>query len=138
MPWLKTIAISPWTDLAQTGPSIVAGADADPLLTEPLLSASAALYLNGHSADDPRASPLAAAVALPPLRSHVGSEEILLDDTLRLRARARSTTIVATAILATVSSGMNERRSHGEARPTNLSPERAVRAGRDDRRYTDR
>jgi acetyl esterase/lipase len=86
---LAGVLISPWTDLGQTGASIVDRADADPLLTQALLSASAQLYLDGHPVNDQRASPLfGEPLRLPPLTIHVGTHEILLDDTLRYVARA--------------------------------------------------
>jgi monoterpene epsilon-lactone hydrolase len=41
-------------------------------------------YLNGHDAGDPFASPLLADLAgLPPVRVHVGADEVLLDDSRR-------------------------------------------------------
>ena len=46
-------------------------------------------YLNGHDAGDPFASPLLADLrGLPPLRVHVGEDEVLLDDSTRFVERA--------------------------------------------------
>lgn len=76
--------MSPWTDLALTGESVESRADADPLLTKETLLAAAQSYLGTHDPRDPLASPLYAALSdLPPIRVHVGEDEILLDDSIR-------------------------------------------------------
>lgn len=47
----------------------------------------ASVYLGGASPDDPRASPLYAALhGLPPVLLHVSSHELLLDDATRVHA----------------------------------------------------
>jgi acetyl esterase/lipase len=75
------VALSPWTDLALTGPSYQQRAEADPVLTPEALATSAQLYLNGTSVLDPMASPLYGNVmGLPPIQIHVGVDEVLLDD----------------------------------------------------------
>jgi epsilon-lactone hydrolase len=46
-------------------------------------------YLDGHDASDPFASPiLADLTGLPPIRVHVGDDEVLLDDSVRFVERA--------------------------------------------------
>ena len=46
-------------------------------------------YLNGHSPEDPLASPLFANLkGLAPIRVHVGNDEVLLDDSIRFVERA--------------------------------------------------
>lgn len=61
----------------------------DPALEREGLLAMAELYLKGAAADTPLASPLQADLAgLPPVLIQVGSAEILLDDAVRLAARA--------------------------------------------------
>jgi len=86
------VLISPWVDLACTGVTMRSKADADPALTRAGLLANAALYLGTRSLETPLASPLHAELAhltrLPPLLVQVGTAEILLDDALRLAARA--------------------------------------------------
>ena len=73
--------ISASTDLALTGESMEARADADPLSTRGSLSSLARLYLVGHDPQDPLASPLYGdLVGLPPVMMHVGEDDILLDD----------------------------------------------------------
>src|SRR5436190_5944134 len=75
--------MSPWTDLALTGASMQARAEADPLSTEQELAAAARVYLGDHDRRDPLASPLYGDLAgLPPVRIDVGEDEILLDDSV--------------------------------------------------------
>lgn len=76
--------MSPWTDLALTGDSIVGKANVDPLLTRDGLDRAATLYLKEHERHTPWASPLYANLkGLPPVILHVGEDEILLDDSRR-------------------------------------------------------
>jgi len=83
--------MSPWTDLALSGMSMETRAEADPLLTKESLASTARLYLGGHDPRDPLASPLYGDLAgLPPVRVHVGEDEVLLDDSLRLGERIES------------------------------------------------
>ena len=92
------VIFSPWTDLALTGASIESKALADPIFAKAALAGPAAAYLNGHSDHDPSASPLYADPAgMPPLQVHTGSEELLLDDTIRYVDRARAAGVDATA-----------------------------------------
>ena len=56
-------------------------------LTRTALAAGAAQYLGKHDPRDPRVSPLfGSSKRTPPIQVHVGSAEILLDDSLRLAA----------------------------------------------------
>ncbi|MEV1019938.1 alpha/beta hydrolase [Streptomyces sp. NPDC050264] len=81
--------MSPWTDLALTGSTMETRADDDPVLTRGALRTRAADYLAGADPRTPLASPLHADLrGLPPLLIQVGGREILLDDALRLAARA--------------------------------------------------
>jgi epsilon-lactone hydrolase len=84
------VALSPWTDLALTGPSLVANAAADPMLNPAMLPALVGLYLDGADPRHSYASPLYADPAgLPPVLLHVGSDEILRDDAVRMAERLR-------------------------------------------------
>jgi monoterpene epsilon-lactone hydrolase len=88
---MAAVVMSPWTDLALTGGSLEDRAGDDPLLTKEMLSKTAASYLGGHDPRDPLASPLYGALAgRPPIQLHVGTSEILLDDTRRYAERARA------------------------------------------------
>ena len=81
---LGAVAMSPWTDLALTGDSMETRAEADPLLTKEALATTAHLYLGKNDPRDPRVSPLYADLTgLPPIRIHVGEDEVLLDDSTR-------------------------------------------------------
>jgi len=85
------VLFSPWTDLGATGGSVVTNVGRESMLWGPSLAAGATLYLGSADAKTPLASPLYADMAgLPPLLIHVGSREILLDDSLRLAERARA------------------------------------------------
>jgi acetyl esterase/lipase len=80
--------ISAWTDLAMTGDSMKTRAEADPLSTPASLAAMARLYLGDREACDPLASPLYGDLAgLPPVRMHVGEDDVLLDDSVRYGER---------------------------------------------------
>ncbi len=84
-------AMSPWTDLALTGPSLHSRTADDAFLTEGVLAAMAALYLDGHDPCDPRASPLyGRRSGLAPVQIHVGTDEVLLDDACRYADISRS------------------------------------------------
>ena len=82
---------SPCTDLALTGRTITTNRDADPMVCAEALPQTAAWYLGGAPATHPYASPLYADVrGLPPTLLHVGSTEVLLDDSRRLAENMRS------------------------------------------------
>lgn len=85
------ICLSPWTDLANTGESIKNKAKIDPFVTPEKLEFDAKQYLGEADPRNPLASPLYANLqGLPPLLIHVGSREILLDDSVRLAERAKA------------------------------------------------
>jgi epsilon-lactone hydrolase len=89
--------MSPWVDLAGTGQSITAKADVDPIITADAVHIRARDYLNGADASDPSVSPVYGSLAgLPPLLIQAGSHEILLDDAIRLAARAASDDVAVT------------------------------------------
>jgi epsilon-lactone hydrolase len=90
--------MSPWTDLTLSGASFQRHADDDPLNTREMLAAMAAEYLRTQDASAPLASPLQGTLTgLPPIQIHVGTREVLLDDTLCYVARAREAGVDATA-----------------------------------------
>ena len=85
----SAVLMSPWADLAGTGDSIKTKADVDPVITANAVRVRARDYLGGAGACDPAVSPVYASLAgLPPLLIQAGSHEILLDDAIRLAARA--------------------------------------------------
>jgi epsilon-lactone hydrolase len=84
------VALSPWTDLSLSGTSMTGPGVEDPILSRDMLADAAKAYLGSANARDPLASPLFESFAgLPPLLIQVGSDEILLDDSVRC-ARAAS------------------------------------------------
>ena len=89
--------LSPWVDLEMQGASLESKAAIDPLIQKPYLEELASAYLAGHDPKDPLASPLFADLAgLPPLLAQVGSAETLLDDAVRIVARAGAADVAAT------------------------------------------
>jgi epsilon-lactone hydrolase len=81
--------LSPVTDLTLSGATYTTRADADPLFTRPQVAELVRPYLGNADPKHPLASPLYAELSgLPPVRIHVGDDEVLLDDSLRYVARA--------------------------------------------------
>jgi acetyl esterase/lipase len=91
------VCLSPWVDLEGVGESMRAKADLDPMVYHDGLLQMAALYLNGLDPRTPLAAPLYADLrGLPPLLIQVGTAETLLDDSVRLAARAREADVDVT------------------------------------------
>jgi len=83
------VALSPVTDLSLSGASWTTRASADPYFKHPQAAQLVRSYLNGADSGNPSASPLRADLAgLPPIRIHVGDDEVLLDDSVRFVDRA--------------------------------------------------
>jgi monoterpene epsilon-lactone hydrolase len=83
------VAFSPVTDLTLSGQSWKTRAAADPYFVESQARELVRSYLSGADSKSPKASPLYGDLAgLPPVRVHVGEDEVLLDDSLRFVARA--------------------------------------------------
>ena len=90
------ILISPWTDLSGSGDSMQGRLAADPMLSGDLLGPMAAAYAGEAELTDPGVSPLFGDLAgLPPLLVQVGDDEVLLDDSTRLAARAEAAGVSA-------------------------------------------
>jgi len=82
--------LSPWADLTGSGESIASKVEEDPLLRPDMLEFLTTKYLADET--DPR-NPLVSPVfadlrGLPPLLIHVGSDEIILNDSTRLATEA--------------------------------------------------
>ena len=83
--------------MAVTGASIEKQADEELFLTGAVLESARAMYLGTGDAKDPLASPLYGEMqGLPPIQLHVGTSEILLDDTLRYAELARAAGVAVT------------------------------------------
>ena len=83
------LVFSPITDLALTGESYDTRAEADPYFTKSQAGGLVRSYLSATDPKDPLASPLYADLSgLPPIRVHVGDDEVLLDDSRRYVERA--------------------------------------------------
>ncbi len=83
------VLFSPWTDLAGTGETLRSNARRDAMFPGEGIALAAAPYLGGADPRHPLASPVYAELGgLPPLLIHVGSYEVLLDDSRRLADRA--------------------------------------------------
>lgn len=82
-------ALSPVTDLTLSGETYVTRADAEPYFTLPQVADLVHAYLGSADPKLPLASPLHAQLSgLPPVRIHVGDDEVLLDDSRRYVERA--------------------------------------------------
>ncbi len=93
---VRVILNSPWTNLTCTGESYVTLNGRDCVLSETFLRKCARLYA-GNNLEDPRVSPLFADyTGFPPMNINVGSDEILLSDSLGVGERAREAGAEAT------------------------------------------
>lgn len=93
------VLLSPMTDLTVSGSSYDGKAGADPNISRQAISTRVGDYLDGTGtrAADPLVSPIFADLrGLPPLLIQVGSHEVLLDDAVRLAARAAADDVAVT------------------------------------------
>jgi monoterpene epsilon-lactone hydrolase len=82
--------ISPWNDLAGIGESLDSNEGKDVLFTKDWIAQLAAGFLNGQDPRDEQCMPLSADLSgFGPLYIQVGDQELLLDDSRMLAARAR-------------------------------------------------
>ncbi|MEJ1935250.1 alpha/beta hydrolase [Nostoc sp. NIES-2111] len=98
------VALSPWADLTCSGTSMTGNASRDIECSRAGLLQMAGWYMNGADPAQPLASPVFASFSdMPPLLCLVGSEEVLLDDSLRL---ARRMAVAGGEATVTVAAGM--------------------------------
>ena len=91
------VLLSPWTDLAATGQSVIDNNDSDALFFGSWIVPVAGHYLGATPATNPLASPVYADLTgLPPLLVQVSSTEVLLDDSRRVVENARRAGVQAT------------------------------------------
>jgi epsilon-lactone hydrolase len=90
--------VSPWTDLTLLGATLVARDAVDPIIHKGYLGELASAYIPaGIDRRDPRVSPLYANLqGFPPILIQVGSAETLLDDAVRLAAKAGAADVPVT------------------------------------------
>jgi monoterpene epsilon-lactone hydrolase len=89
--------ISPWTDLEMSGNSIKTLAKIDPLLNLQLLKIMASNYIGDNDPCSPLISPIYADLrGISPLLIHVGSDEMLLDDSTRIAEKAKNAEVDVT------------------------------------------
>ena len=89
--------MSPYVDLTLAGTSMQTKGDADPLLSRELLEPRVADYVQGQDAALGLISPIFADLSgLPPLIIQAGSNEVLLDDAVRLAQQAAAADVEVT------------------------------------------
>ena len=87
------LSISPWVDMTISNPTIDGNADADKLLTRPLLEMFRDLWLDGTGVEwnDARVNLLAADLSgLPPTAIYYGTDELLAGEATELAKRAEA------------------------------------------------
>lgn len=86
------VAFSPGLDATRTGESMDSKEGIDPILTRKSVEHTGAMYLAGQNPHQPMLSPavLADLTGFPPMLIQVGTNEVMLDDSTRLAARARA------------------------------------------------
>lgn len=86
----RGIAFSPWVDPTLSSESVEQRAHLDPLLSHTQLEEAASQYCAPADKDDPRCNALRADLSkLPPIQVHVGENEVLFDDAVRVCEAAR-------------------------------------------------
>ncbi|MEU9046183.1 MULTISPECIES: alpha/beta hydrolase [unclassified Kitasatospora] len=85
------VAFSPGLDMTRTGASMDTKAGIDPFFTRAAMEHTGAMYLAGQDPHQPLLSPatLADLTGFPPMLLQAGTNEMLLDDSTRMAARAR-------------------------------------------------
>ncbi len=93
-----TWLVSPWTDLTMSGTTLSSKDAVDPLIHKPYLEELAGAYLPAAiDRKDPRVSPLYADLrGFPPTLIQIGSDETLLDDSVRFAAAAGKADVAVT------------------------------------------
>ena len=83
--------LSPWYDMEATAPSFETNAKVERLISKEMSLNMAQMFLGSSSPRDPLANPLFADFAgYPPTYIQVGGYEVIIDDALRVAARAKA------------------------------------------------
>ena len=82
----SAVLLSPWTDLTLSGDSITSRAERDPMLKANInIHNAIQSYLNGEDPKNPLVSSIfCETFPTPPIQIHVGTEEIIYDDSVRI------------------------------------------------------
>ena len=84
------VLVSPWLDLRCDSPSMTENAKIDPMLSPRWSRQCAAAYLADRDPEDPACSPLYANhEGLPPVLIQTGTDEIIVDDSMRFAELGR-------------------------------------------------
>ena len=90
------IALSPWTDLSQTGKTMVTNEKIDPVISKQYLNRFAKLYFPNSYNMSYLASPIIGELSgLPDMLIQVGSAETMLDDSKRFFEKAKKANVNA-------------------------------------------
>ncbi|MGB1580871.1 MAG: alpha/beta hydrolase [Nevskiales bacterium] len=85
------VLLSPWVDLSQSCESIQRNADIDPMINVAWGAWAARLYARDYELTDPAVSPLFAKLdGLPNMLIQVGSDEVMLDESIALADKAKA------------------------------------------------
>jgi acetyl esterase/lipase len=85
------VLLSPWTDLVGTVESRTTREATDPIFSGKTINALSSFYAGTEDAHNPLISPINADLhGFPPLLIDVGSDEVLLDDSLQVAEHARA------------------------------------------------
>jgi acetyl esterase/lipase len=89
--------VAPWTDLCMTGDSIKTKAGKDPMIKIQSAKVWAKNYIGDNDPSKPLISPLYDDLKdLPPLLIHVGTDDMLLDDSRRIAQKAQDAGVKVT------------------------------------------
>ena len=93
---LGAVALSPWTDLSQTGKTMVTNEKIDPIISKKYLDRFAKLYFSDLENMSHLASPIIGELSgLSDMLIQVGSAETMLDDSIRFYEKARKANVNA-------------------------------------------
>jgi epsilon-lactone hydrolase len=88
------VLLSPWTDLVGSVASRTTRNACDPIFTGESINALANFYAGTEDKHNPLISPINADLqGFPPLRIDVGSDEVLLDDSLQVADHAKAANV---------------------------------------------
>ena len=91
---LGAVALSPWTDLSQTGKTMVTNEKIDPIISKKYLDRFAKLYFPDSHNMSYLASPIIGELSgLPDILIQVGSAETMLDDSKRFYEKAKKANV---------------------------------------------